>query len=78
MLGAQESLQPQPYKSEAPRKPNRPKRMQSLLGSFPPFLSLPTHSPEPKAGQMGLWREEAEGGGRLRGGSDLTPAGATS
>lgn len=69
MLGAQESLQPQPYKSEVPRKPNRQKRMQSLLGSFPPsfFLSqLTALSPkqakwgrgERKLREVGGWGEE--------------------
>lgn len=69
MLGTQESLQPQPYKSEVPRKPNRPKRMQSLLGSFPPtfFLSPLTALSlkqarwglgERKLREVGGWGEE--------------------
>lgn len=77
MLGTQERLYPSPTKLEVP---------EALIGqkgcrAFPAAshsASIPTHSPEPKAGQMGPWREEAEGGGRLEGGSDLTPAGATS
>lgn len=77
MLGTQECLHPSPTKSEAPESPNRPKRPQSLRTAFY-CVSITTHSPEPRAGQMGPWREEAEGGGRLEGGSDLTPAGATS
>lgn len=69
MLGAQESLQPQPFKSEVPRKPNRPRRMQSLLGLFPPsffFSPLTALSPkqarwsrgERKLREVGGWGEE--------------------
>lgn len=67
MLDTQECSSPSPSKLEVPESPNRPKRLQLLLGCFPLFLSPPTVlSPkqakwghgERKLREVGGWREE--------------------